>query len=99
MPASLFGQGFAGYEVSTIENAGFKGLENGELLADAGESYDVLITVDRGIEYQQNLKTLPIAILLLKSRSNRLDHLQELIPVALDALRIISPGEFITISR
>jgi uncharacterized protein YpbB len=70
-------------------------LENGDLLAVAGERFDVLITIDKGIEYQQNLKKLPISILLLQSRSNRLEHLQQFVPVVQEALSKISPGEFI----
>ena len=47
---------FESHEVHTVEEAGFKGFENGELLRAANGIYDVLITVDRNIQYQQNLK-------------------------------------------
>lgn len=53
---------FVDHEVHTVEQAGFKGLENGHLLKAASGSYEVLITVDRNLPYQQNLTGLDIAI-------------------------------------
>ena len=47
----------SGHEVHTVEDAGFKGLEKGLLKAASG-TYDVLITVDRNIPYQQNIADL-----------------------------------------
>lgn len=52
----------AGHQVNTVEDAGLKGLENGELLKAAAGVYEVLVTVDQNIPYQQNLGGLPIAI-------------------------------------
>jgi hypothetical protein len=50
-----------GQEVATVVEAGFGGLENGELLRAASRVFDVLITVDRNIPFQQNLGSLEIA--------------------------------------
>ena len=55
----------AGHEVHTVEEAGFKGLENGDLLKAASSAYEVLITVARNIRYQQNIAALNIAVLIL----------------------------------
>src|SRR5215212_9130612 len=54
-----------GHEVSTVVEAGFRGLENGELLRVAAAEYDVLITVDPNLPFQQNIASLPMAVLLL----------------------------------
>jgi hypothetical protein len=51
---------FAGHQVDTVEEAGFKGLENGDLLRTAAGAYQVLITVDRNIPHQQNIAGLPL---------------------------------------
>lgn len=51
---------FVGHDVSTIEQAGFKGLKNGNLLRAAEGTFEVLITVDKNIEYQQNTAALPL---------------------------------------
>jgi hypothetical protein len=49
---------FMGHEVLTVEEAGLKGLKNGRLLQAASSQYDVLVTVDQNIQYQQNLKNI-----------------------------------------
>ena len=85
---------FAGHTVSTVEDAGLKGLKNGQLLKAASGSFDVLITVDQNLHQQQNLAAYGIAILLLVARSNRYRDLKPLVPNALDALKIIKPGDF-----
>ena len=51
---------FVGHDVSTIEQAGFKGLKHGNLLRAAEGKFEVLITVDKNIEYQQNTTALPL---------------------------------------
>ncbi|HEX8397910.1 MAG TPA: DUF5615 family PIN-like protein [Pyrinomonadaceae bacterium] len=66
---------FVGHDVSTIEQAGFKGLKNGNLLRAADGKFDVLITIDKNIEYQQNTAALPLAIVILAATSNRLESL------------------------
>ena len=88
---------FAGHEVVNIEEAGFKGLRNGSLLRAATGEYDVLVTVDRGFEHQQNLSELPIAVLLIRSHSNSFKYLIDLVPDALEALDRISPREFVKV--
>ncbi len=86
-----------GHDVATIEQAGLKGLENGDLLKAASIDFEVLVTVDKNIEYQQNPKNLPMAILILSASSNRLQDLVSLIPKALLALGNIKSGEIIII--
>jgi len=63
-------------ECQSARYAGFRGLENGDLLTAAEASkFDVLLTVDRGFEYEQNLGGRQIAILILSSKSIRLEDL------------------------
>jgi hypothetical protein len=88
---------FATHEVHTVEEAGFKGLENGNLLRAASGKYDVLITVDRNLPYQQNLTGLEIAILVLSAKRNSYVRLKPLISRALTALATIEPREIILI--
>ena len=98
VPEPLRG-GFVGYEVATVDEAGFKGLTNGALLAAASHDFEVLVTVDKGFEHQQNLKALPIAILLIRARTNDIDDLKTILPEALEALTAISAREFKKISK
>ena len=90
---------FANHVVHTVEEAGFKGLENGNLLKAASGSYDVLITVDRNLPYQQNLTGLEIAVLILSAKRNSYVRLRPLMPKALSALKTIKPCEVILISE
>ncbi len=89
---------FAEHEVSTIEEAGFKGLKNGKLLEAASPKFDVLITVDQNLRFQQNIKNFDIAILVLKAARSTYPMLKPLVPRALEKLRSIDPGDIVIVS-
>jgi hypothetical protein len=80
-----------GHEVTTVQRNGWSGIKNGKLLALAGTSFDAFLTMDRNLEYQQNLAALPIAVLVVEARSNRLQHLEALVPAILRELNHIQP--------
>ncbi|HEX8161682.1 MAG TPA: DUF5615 family PIN-like protein [Pyrinomonadaceae bacterium] len=86
---------FTGHAVSTVEEAGLKGLKNGQLLRAAAGNFDALVTVDQNLPHQQNLSFLNLSILLLIARSNRYQDLQPPAAQALNALEQISPGEIV----
>lgn len=88
---------FVGHDVKTVREAGFAGLKNGALLRAADASFDVLITVDRNIPYQQNLGGLNIAIMILITKSNRYDDLKPRVPQALHALTSLLPGSVVRV--
>ena len=88
-----------GHETHTVDDAGFKGLENGELLKAAADTYEVLISVDRNIPHQQNIAGLDIAILVLAAKRNTYSHLKPLLPSALKALGTIKPGDVVLIEE
>lgn len=78
--------------------AGFAGLENGDLLRAAeAAKFDVLLTVDRGFEYEQNLSRRQIAILILSTKSIRLEDLLPHVPNALVAIQSIQPGQVVRV--
>jgi hypothetical protein len=58
-----------------------------------GGEYDVLVTMYRGIEFQQNLTTVAVGVLLVRAPSNRMMHLQPLVPAILDSLPALKPGQ------
>jgi len=64
-------------------------MKNGKLLALAATQFDVFPTADRNIEFQQNLNTLPIAIVVLRARNNRIQALGPLLPELLQLLNHI----------
>jgi hypothetical protein len=89
---------FSGHEVFTVEDAGFKGLKNGRLLQAASGKYDVFVTVDQNLQYQQNLTTIGFAIIVLKAPRSTYTMLKPLMPKVLESLRTIKPGEVVIVS-
>lgn len=91
---------FKGHECQTARYAGLVGLENGELLRAAeAAKFDVLLTVDRGFEYQQNLENRQMALIIFCGRSVLLEDLILLIPTCLERLRSIRPGQVVRIGE
>jgi len=88
---------FPGHDVYTVEQAGLKGLKNGALIRAAETEFDVLLTVDQNVQFQQNVSRLSIAIILLVARSNRYSDLRTSIPRVLQALRTIRAGDVVAI--
>lgn len=77
-----------GHEIRTTREMGWEQLENGDLIKTAaGQGFDALLTVDKNIEHEQNLKTLPLPIVVLNSRSNALPALIPFAPFLLILLQ------------
>jgi hypothetical protein len=85
VPARL-GRLLTGHSVTTVPRRGWAGLKNGDLLKLAEKEYDVFITVDRKLSVQQDLTKFDIAVLLIRSPSNRLEDIRPLVPELLEAI-------------
>ena len=70
----------AGHDVSTVRDEGWSSVKNGKLLALAATKFDVFVTADRNLEFQQNLAKLPLAVVVLVARKNRMQDLGPLLP-------------------
>jgi hypothetical protein len=81
-----------GHEVKTARQMGWTAIENGELLSLACQFFDVFVTVDRNLSFQQNLPSFSIAVIVLHARTNRLADLRPLIPALLTALTSAEAG-------
>jgi hypothetical protein len=89
---------FAGHDCQTAGYTKLAGLKNGILVAAAeAAGFEVMITTDREIPYQQNLAVRRIAIIILCAPTNRLADLTRLVPAALQALDSIEPGQVMRI--
>lgn len=89
----LLADALVGHEVRTVQQEGWKGLTNGQLLRKADEQgFDVFVTADHNIEFQQNLKNSSLAFTVLQAPSNDLDDLLP-VPVILTAIESARPGE------
>ncbi len=92
--------GFAvtGHFVRTAQTAGFAGLLNGELLAAMKRAeFDVLITFDQNLPYQQNV-ILPVAVLVLIAPNNRVETALKFVPRILSALDSMQPAQLIALN-
>jgi len=81
-----------GHEVKTVAEVGCAGVKNGELLRLAAAEFDLLITVDRNLEYQQNFEGLSLAVIVIDAPSNDINALRPLMPAVLAAIAQTRPG-------
>ena len=82
-----------GHEVHSVRFAGFSGRKNGDLLRLAQRAgYDVLLTVDQGVPYQQSMSGRTIAVLVLRAPANDIHTLKQMADAATRSLSSISSG-------
>ena len=81
-----------GHDVKTARQMGWTTIKNGALLTLASQHFDVFVTVDRNLSFQQNLHTFSIAVVVLQAKTNRLADLGPLIPSLLATTEAALPG-------
>lgn len=84
-----------GHDACTVPEMGWASKKNSELLRLAAKEFDVFLTVDRSLIYQQNLQGIPIGIISLRAKSNRLLDLRPFMPEVRSALKSIQPGQIV----
>ena len=72
-----------GHDVRTVAEMGWTGVKNGELLRRAAGQFEVLLTVDRNLEYQQSFPNLSLAVIIVHAPSNDIAILRRLMPAVL----------------
>jgi hypothetical protein len=98
LPHSLRAQ-LPGHEVFTVQYLGWSGTKNGLLLTQASNfGFDVMVTMDSGVAYQQNRATLRLAVIVLEAASNDMDDLRPLIVRLRKSLKDIKPGTVLRIA-
>jgi predicted nuclease of predicted toxin-antitoxin system len=85
------------HDCQTVPEAGLAGKKNGELLGLAEGRYDVFVTLDKGLEFQQNLVGRKIAVLLIRCKSNRLVDVRPHALACLEAIQLIQPGQLLRV--
>ncbi len=86
-----------GHEVRTVQEMGWASLRNGELLGRCLNRFDVFLTADQSLQFQQNLKALPVSVAVLAAKSNRVADLRPLIPKLLNSLSALRPRTLVQI--
>ena len=79
--------------VRTVVEAGGSGIKNGQLLLLASTEFECFITVDRNLQFQQNVEALPVAALAIRAVDNRFQTLLPLMPAVREALATLKPKE------
>ena len=92
-----FAKLLVGHDASNVHTHGWAGIKNGELLRRAHGLCDVFVTLDRNLEFQQNLKVLSFGILVVRARSNRIADLAPHVPEILQAANQVGAGRIVTV--
>ncbi len=91
-----FAKLLVGIETSNVHSHDWAGIKNGELLRRAHGVCEVFVTLDRNLEFQQNIKILSFGVIVVRTRSNRIVNLTSHIPGILQAAVEIRPGQVMT---
>ena len=90
---------FVGHEVSHVRDLDWSGKRNGEILdlrVKAG--FQVFITVDRNLEFQQNIQARGLGVVVMIARTNRRKDLEPLVPKALALLPSLHSGQLVRVT-
>lgn len=91
------GRDLLGHDTRTVAEMGWSGTKNGPLLRRAAQEFDVFVTVDQGIEYQQNLAGVDLAVVVMVAPSNDIDDLRPLMPRVRSAVEQAAPGQVVRV--
>jgi len=87
------------HEVLTVQEIGWAGMKNGELLRAAEAEFEAFVTVDRNLQFQQNARKVRIPVFVLCARSNRLVDILPLAKTLVAELDHAVPGEIVEIDK
>lgn len=92
------GRALTGHYAISVQKMGWSGIKNGELLRRAVEqSFDVFLTGDRNVSFQQNVSQIGIAVIVLESKGVQLHETLPLVPKILESLAAIQRGEVVRV--
>lgn len=86
-----------GHDTRTVVEMGWSGEKNGFLLRRAAQEFDVFVTVDQGMEFQQNLVGLNLVVVVMVASSNDIDALRSLMPRVREAVNQAAPGQVVRV--
>jgi len=86
-----------GHDCSSVQKMGWSGLTNGALLEKAAQEFDVFLTGDRNLTFQQTLSRFDLAVVILHAESIQLRHTTPLMPKVLVVLPMLQPGQVVDV--
>jgi predicted nuclease of predicted toxin-antitoxin system len=99
IPETLRREFSASLAVETVRYRGWTGLKNGMLLRAAEADFDVLVTVDKGLLHQQNIRARDIAVVILDAGGTTFADLVPMVPAVESAIREATPGAVVVVAR
>jgi len=87
-----------GLEVLTVPDRGWAGVGNGELLSRAEGEFDALLTMDQGIEYQQNIQSRALGVVMIVAPDNEYETLLPLVPDIVTAFQELEAGRVVSVA-
>lgn len=87
-----------GVEVCTVEEQGWKGMKNGALLRGAQSAFDVFVTMDKNLEYQQPISAINMGFVVIHARSNSYRDVESLMPQVNEAIKRVRSGEVVHVT-
>ena len=88
------------YQVNTVFEMGWSGLKNGALMTKAVENnFEIFLTIDKNIEYQQNIKSYEIAVIILNTTNSKIEYLEELLPKFKQEINTFEKGKSYIINK
>jgi predicted nuclease of predicted toxin-antitoxin system len=84
-----------GHSVRTVAEMNWSAVENSELLRLAAAQFDVFVTADQNLQFQQNLGALPLSVVVLAARTNRIEDLRPILPELLSRLKSLPARTFL----
>ena len=86
------------FEIRTVQEEGWSSVKNGELLRRSSPTFDVLLTADKRLRYQQNIAQYNIGVVVIATRDVRLPRLQQVLDELRAAIRAVTPGTVMIVS-
>jgi hypothetical protein len=85
------------FVVRTAQEEGWSAYKNGDLLRRAVETFDVLVTTDQRMRYQQNMPGFAIGVVVIEVRDTRLINLRPLLPQLREAIANVASGQVVLV--
>lgn len=88
------------FEVKTVVEMNWSGLKNGNLMnAAVADMFDVLLTIDKNLEHQQNMNNYEIAVVVLDVEKSKIEFLLELLPKFKEQIGVFEKGKVYLIEK
>jgi hypothetical protein len=86
------------FKIRTVQEEGWSSVKNGELLRLSSRTFDVFVTADKRLRFQQNISRFDIGVVVIATRDTRLPRLQQALEEIRAAIRDVKPRTVIIVT-